>query len=275
MQKGILLLTIFCISCHVNAQYYYNDVVNMNASNSIYLILKKNNIKQVSATSEESDNTPTTGFVYSKIIKNNASLIITHIEMEASGTSDEYDEYLNDHLIKSTDSADNVLNTVEYTYDSLGNILLVKTKTDDTAMDAHTTEQHKWFFSWKAPDSMIRVKDNADTTIVHFKKDEHNNIAEELWTKKERVIEHYYYYYNEKNQLTDIVRFNSKAQQMLPDFLFEYNTNGMLSQLTQVPEGSSDYVIWQYAYDDRGLKIKDVLYNKRQELLGTVTYTYK
>ena len=275
MQKGILLLTIFCISCHVNAQYYYTDVVNMNASNGIYLILKKNNIKQVSATSEESDNTPTTGFVYSKIIKNNASLIITHIEMEASGTSDEYDEYLNDHLIKSTDSADNVLNTVEYTYDSLGNILLVKTKTDDTAMDAHNTELHKWFFSWKTPDSMIRIKDNTDTTTVHFKKDEHNNIAEELWTNKGRVIEHYYYYYNEKNQLTDIVRFNSKAQQMLPDFLFEYNTNGMLSQLTQVPEGSSDYVIWQYAYDDRGLKIKDVLYNKRQELLGTVTYTYK
>jgi hypothetical protein len=62
---------------------------------------------------------------------------------------------------------------------------------------------------------------------------------------------------------------------MLPDFLFEYNTNGILSQLTQVPEGSSDYVIWQYVYGERGLKTKDVLFNKHQELMGTVTYTYR
>ena len=275
MQKGILLLTIFCISYHVNAQYYYNDVVNMSASNNIYLILKKNNIKQVSATSEESDNTPTPGFLYSKVLKNNASLVMTHVEMEAGGTSDEYDEYLNNRLVKYSDSSDNVLTTVNYTYDTLDNIVLVQTKTDDTAMNAHNTELHKWFFTWKSPDSMIRIKDNMDTTVVHFKKDEHNNIAEEIWTKKGRVIEHYYYYYNQKNQLTDIVRFNSKAQQMLPDFLFEYNANGMLSQLTQVPEGSSDYVIWQYVYDERGLKTKDVLFNKHQELMGTVTYTYQ
>jgi hypothetical protein len=45
--------------------------------------------------------------------------------------------------------------------------------------------------------------------------------------------------------------------------------------MTQVPQGSSDYVIWQYVYDERGLKIKDVLFDKRQELLGTVTYTYQ
>jgi hypothetical protein len=28
-------------------------------------------------------------------------------------------------------------------------------------------------------------------------------------------------------------------------------------------------------YDERGLKTQDVLLDKRQELLGTVTYTYK
>ena len=122
---------------------------------------------------------------------------------------------------------------------------------------------------------MIRIKDNADSTIVHFKKDEHQNITEELWLKKGRMIEHYYYYYNDKNQLTDIVRYNIEAQQMLPDFLFEYDENGMLSSLTQVPQGSSDYVVWKYIYDERGLKSKDVLFDKHQELLGTVTYTYR
>jgi len=122
---------------------------------------------------------------------------------------------------------------------------------------------------------MIRIKDKTDSTVVRLKKDDHNNVAEELWIKKRRVIEHYFYYYNSNNQLTDIVRFNNKAQQMLPDFLFEYDANAMLSQLTQIPQGSSDYVIWQYIYDERGLKTKDVLFDKHQQLLGTVTYTYQ
>ena len=62
---------------------------------------------------------------------------------------------------------------------------------------------------------------------------------------------------------------------MLPDFLFEYNDEGVVSQLTQIPQGSSDYIIWQYVYDGRGLKEKDVLFDKRKELLGTITYTYR
>jgi hypothetical protein len=275
MQKGLLALTVLFIFCNCKAQYYYNDVVDLNASKNIYLNLKKNNIHEVSATSVESDNTPTTGFVYSKIIKNNGSLIITHTELESAGPSDEFDTYLNDQLIKSSDSTDSVLTTVDYNYDTLGNILLVQTQTDDTSMNTHSKELHKWFYNGNFLDSMIRIKDDKDTTFVHFKRDEQNNIAEELWLKKGRVIEHYYYYYNEKNQLTDIVRYNAKAQQMLPDFLFEYNEQGMLSQLIQVPQSSSDYVIWQYVYDERGLKIKDVLFDKHKELMGTVTYTYR
>ena len=122
---------------------------------------------------------------------------------------------------------------------------------------------------------MIKIKDKTDSTVIRLKKDENNNIAEELWVKKGRIIEHYYYYYNNKNQLTDVVRFNNKAQQMLPDFLFEYNDNGVVSTLTQIPQGSSDYIIWQYVYESNGLKTKDVLYDKHRQLLGTITYSYK
>jgi len=275
MQKSIVLLTFFFIFYISKAQYYYNDVVDLKASNRIYLNLKKNNVHEVSATSMESDNTPTTGFVYSKLVKNNGALVRTHTELETGGISDEYDTYSNDVLVKSSDSSDNVLTTVDYTYDNAGNILLVQTQTDDTAMNTHSTELHKWFYTGNIPDSMIRIKDKTDSTIVRFKKDDHQNIIEEIWIKKGREIEHYYYYYNDNAQLTDIVRYNSKAQQMLPDFLFEYNENGVISTLTQIPQGSSDYIIWQYIYDERGLKTKDVLFDKRHELLGTVSYTYR
>jgi hypothetical protein len=275
MQKSIAVLTFLFIFCAAKAQYYYNDIVDLKASNNIYLNLKKNNIREVSATSIESDNTPTQGFVFSKIIKNNGALVVTHTEMEVGGVSDDYDTYANDLLVRSSDSADKVLTTVEYTYDNEGKILQVQTQTDDTTMNVHSTELHKWFYNGNTPDSMIKIKDKTDSTIIRFKKDEDQHIAEELWTKRGRVIEHYYYYYNDKGQLTDIVRFNNKAQQMLPDFLFQYNDNGLISMLTQIPQGSSDYVIWQYVYDGRGLKIKDVLFNKHNELLGTVNYTYR
>jgi len=275
MQKSIAVLTFLFTFCIAKAQYYYNDIVDLRASNNIYLNLKKNNIHQVSATSMESDNTPTEGFVFSKIIKNNGALVVTHTEMEASGISDDYDTYTNGLLMTSSDSADKVLTTVLYTYANDGKIFQVQTQTDDTTMNVHSTELHKWFYTGNTPDSMIKIKDQADSTIIHFKKDENQHITEELWTKRGRTIEHYYYYYNDKGQLTDIVRFNNKAQQMLPDFLFEYNDNGVVSTLTQIPQGSSDYVIWQYVYDERGLKIKDVLFDKQKELLGTVNFTYR
>lgn len=275
MQKSVLLLTLLFVFMHCKAQYYYNDIVDLKASNAIYANLIKNNVHEISATSMESDNTPTQGFVYSKIIKNNGALVITHTELETGGISNDSDFYTNGILARSLDSADKVLTTVEYAYDSDDKIVLVKTQTDDTAMNVHSTELHKWFYSESIADSMIKIKDDFDSTIIRFKKDENQNITEELWMKKGTIVEHYYYYYNEKNQLTDIVRFNTKAQQMLPDFLFEYNENGLISQLTQVPQGSSDYVVWQYVYDERALKIKDILFNKHNELLGTVSYNYK
>jgi len=275
MQKAVLALTLLFVFGNANAQFYYNDVVDLKASNRLYANLIKNNIKEVSATSSESDNTPTEGFVYLKSIKNNGALVVTHTEMEAGGVSDDIDTYVNGLLTRSSDSADNVLTTVEYKYDTDGKILTVRTQTDDTAMSTHSTELHQWFYTGTSPDSMLRIKDNRDTTVIRFKKDAQQNITEETWLKRGRMLEHYYYYYNDKNQLTDIVRFNNKAQQMLPDFLFEYNDEGVVSQLTQIPQGSSDYIIWQYVYDGRGLKEKDVLFDKRKELLGTITYTYR
>lgn len=275
MKKSVLLLTLLFACCFAEAQYYYNDIVSVKASNNTYKKYKENNILSVVAKSEESDGSPTTGFVYWKKITDGASRIFTHTELEAAGTSDDIEKYSNDRLVSSQDSSDNVLTLTEYHYDNAGNIELIKTQTEDTAMGTQTVELHQWYYTGNVPDSMIRVKNNTDTTFVRFKKGQNNNISEELWVKKNRIIEHYYYYYNEKNQLTDIVRFNVKARKLLPDFMFDYNDNGTLSQLTQVPQGSSDYVIWKYVYDDRGLKINDVLFDKHQELLGTITYTYR
>ena len=84
-----------------------------------------------------------------------------------------------------------------------------------------------------------------------------------------------FYYYDDKNRLTDIVRFNEKLKQLLPDYIFEYEDNGELSTMTVIPEGSSDYQKWYYKYDDSGLRLAEFCYNKKTELLGKIEYDYE
>src|SRR6478609_5530139 len=134
MQKSLALLTLLFISYYSTAQFYYNDVIDLKASNKMYANIIRNNIHQISATSTENDGTPTKGFAYSKTIQNNGTTAITHTRLETGGVSDDIDMYVNGLLARSQDSADNVLTTVEYTYDSNGKILLVQTQADDTAM---------------------------------------------------------------------------------------------------------------------------------------------
>ena len=120
---------------------------------------------------------------------------------------------------------------------------------------------------------MLRIKDKTDTTVVTFTYDA-GNVAQETWMRKGHVAETYYYYYNTKNQLTDIVRFNIRVRKMLPDFLYEYDEQDRISQMMQVPNGSTDYMVWKYTYNSNNLKEKELLYNKQQQLVGSVEYHY-
>jgi hypothetical protein len=274
--KGSLATVVFFFIFKISlCQYFYNDIISLKQSNEIYATLKKNNIKLVTAESLESDDTPTPGFFYKRQLVNNAAMVVTSISLAATGATETLEYYANNLLSKSVDSSVNVITKVNYQYDKQSRIEIIETQTDDTSRNMHSTEIHHWFYTNNIPDSMLRIKDSTDTTVVHFKKDDKYNIIEEIWLRKNSVIEHYFYYYDDRSELTDIVRYNTRAKQMLPDFLFAYNVNGTLSQLTQIPQGSSDYVIWQYVYDDKGLKAKDVLFDKHQQLLGTITYTYQ
>ena len=84
----------------------------------------------------------------------------------------------------------------------------------------------------------------------------------------------YYYYYDEKNRLTDIVRYNPRARRLLPDYVFEYDEDGRVSTVIIVPETGSDYEKWFYSYYENGLKGQEACYNKRQELQGRIEYQY-
>ncbi|MGN6617962.1 MAG: hypothetical protein ACTHJ5_12380 [Ilyomonas sp.] len=239
------------------------------------MALKNNHVTKVRATSYENTNTPVNDFMLEQDISPDAKTITIHSSYPSSGSTVTITQYENDKLVKTYDSSGNVVTTTSYVYDDEGRLKTISTQTDDAFMDSHSHEVHQWFYDNGTPSYMLRIKDNADTTNIRFIKDEEGNIGQENWIKKGRTIESYYYYFNDKNELTDIVRYNSRAKKMLPDFLYEYAANGRVDQMTQMPAGSSNYMIWKYVYNDKGLKQKELLYNKQNQLVGRIEFQYQ
>ncbi len=275
MKKTVCLLVLCYISIAGKAQYYYNDIVAAKISQQQYLVLKNNKIRIVTATSRESNNQATENFKLEQQISPDAKTIKLYTSYPAAGTSVTTNYYDNDRMVKTIDSNTNVITTTSFQYDNSGNINSILIETNDAVMDSHSKELHEWKYEQGKPVLMLKIKDNTDTTRIEFNLDEQGNIAQENWKRKGRVIERYYYYYNDKNQLTDIVRYNSRAKKLLPDFLFEFDANGRMTQMTQVPTGSNNYLVWKYVYNEKGLKQREVLLNKQNELVGTIEYQYQ
>jgi hypothetical protein len=76
--------------------------------------------------------------------------------------------------------------------------------------------------------------------------------------------------------LTDVVRYNDRAKQLLPEYMFEYSASDQVIQKITVPSNNSDYLIWRYQYNPQGLKIKEVVYSKhdKRNPLGKIEYQY-
>ncbi len=272
--KTAVLLILLLATINVYSQYYYNDVVTTQQTNEQYLLLKKNHIQQVSAKSYESDGEVTTDFLLEQTITANGSEITTTSDFPSTGKSLAQSFYLNDKISKTVTNSDNVASTVTYNYDG-DNLKSITTQTEDTFMNSSSVETHLWFYENNKPTKMLLIKNNNDTTTVELTKDEHGDIAEERWRKKGRLLENYFYYYNEQHKFTDIVRFNTKAQRLLPDFLFEYDDSGRLIQFTQIPVSSDNYLVWHYEYGANGLKEKELCFNKQKQPVGSIEYTYR
>jgi hypothetical protein len=157
-----------------------------------------------------------------------------------------------------------------------GLIQKITLTTTDTAMKSTLTEVHEWTYNEAGqPQSMLKIKNRTDTTVIELIKDEQGLIVEERWKRKNRVVETYYYYYDTNKQLTDIVRYNTRLKKLLPDFQYEYDANGRVNKMTQLAMNTNSYFIWQYVYNEKGLKQKEVGFDKDRRMIGRIEYTYE
>ncbi len=275
IQQVLTTTLLILFSAAANAQYYYKDILSNKQLIAEMTQLKEQKIRTVSLKSYEDDGSPSEGFFGEKKINRNYTTVQTFTKSFVTGASEFITSFNNKgQLLQTLDSSDISSSTSTYSYtsdDKIKSIVSVIRSADDD-FNNEIREEHLYEYSTKGlPEKMIRIKNSGDSTMFIFSTDEKDNISIEKNTK---TGDTYYYYYDNKNRLTDVVRLNQFNQKMLPDYIFEYNNAGLITQMTTTEEGGSYYYIWRYTYEN-GLRVKEKCYSKEKRLMGTIEYEYK
>lgn len=270
-----LLATLFFYEA--NSQYYYKDIVaaaDLNRQMKTYI---SNGVHKVTATGITPEGTASSDFseLY-EISSNGTSLkITTRINRTVSSLRHSFND--RGFLTSTVDSAAGVKSISTYTYDASGKIISISNSATDADSSAEfsQTEIHQYIYKDGKLEKMWRIINKTDSLEVKFVVDSNGNVLEERNYRRGVFTDPIYYYYDGKNRLTDIVRFNYKANRLLPDYLFEYDANDRVIQKITTTSGNNlGYVTWRYLFDERGLKTKEALFNKEKQLQGRIDYSY-
>ncbi len=276
MIKHLIIASIVLLSSKVsNAQFYYKDIVSNLQLKAEMAKLKEMKYRSVKITSFEDDGKPSDGFLINKSINKHYTSVETFTRTSGSSASVVTSSFTKEGLLlKTIDSSAIAVNSSVYTYDEQGRIKNIQSKvhSNDDDFVNEIKEDHNYQYDEKGVlQKMYRIKNGSDTIIILFSADEQNNITIEKDTKSGST---YYYYYDSKKRLTDVVHLNPFNQQLLPDYIFEYNNVGNITQMTSTEEGGTYYYVWKYMYAD-GLRIREKCFSKERRLLGTIEYEYK
>src|SRR5665647_3485411 len=235
MGKPILitLLLLTAITSTNKAQYYYKDIVSNKQVLAEKTVLKEQKTRNILVHSFEGNGESSPGFFCEKKISKDYRRIETYTKSNITGKA-LLTAYYNDkdQLIQSTDSSELSVTTSLYQYDDKGNItsIISNSHSNDDDFATRLVEEHQYIYDVKGrPVKMLRIRNQKDSSMVIFTLDENGNITDENDMGKNG--KHYYYYYNDKNRLTDIVKFNVVKGKLLPDFIFEYNSAGQVTQM--------------------------------------------
>lgn len=280
--KNTLLLSLLLMSLSLPAQYYYNDIIATRETNRQMQTYLANKVSTVAATGYDQRGMKATDFSEYQEVKENgkalkASSIIT---LNKAVIYSRFDDKA--RIISMTDSTSGIASTTTYTYDEAGRLSRIQNTIRDSANDFNQVETHIWTYDNAGkPARMWRLISNADlgpsdSLEIRFITDDNGNTGEEHTYRKGYETGYLYYYYDERNRLSDIVRYNNKVRKLLPDLMFEYDDNDrVIQKFTTVSNANmGSYLIWRYIYDERGLKVKEALFNNEKEMTGKIDYTY-
>ena len=279
--KSFLLTTIVFLSLSAHSQYYYNDIIGTQETNRQMKAYRDNKVVTMSAAGSDPRGVKASDFSeYHEVRENGKALKSSSIiNLNKTVIYSRFDDQ--GRVISMTDSSTAIESVTTYTYDGAGKITLVQNTIRDRDNNFNQVETHQWLYDVNGKPSkmwrLIKSSENnyTDSLEIRFVNDEKGNTGEERTYRKGSETGYLYYYYDDNNRLTDIVRFNYKANRLLPDYLFEYDDNDRVIQKITTTSGNNlGYLTWRYLFDEKGLKTKEALFNKDKQLQGRIDFSY-
>lgn len=275
--KSILIVVFLTVFTAADAQYYYKDIIGTMESNRLLQTYRVQKVLSVSATGIKPDGSRSDEFKEEQLFSAAVNQLKISTVTEEAGSSTFY--YLIDaggNVITTIDSGTYVVSKRQFIYNEKKLPARIKFEVSSADKNINETEEHIWVYNTNdKPVKMFRIKNGSDTVTIHLQLDESGNVIEEKPIVRGAEGEPVLYYYDDLNRLTDIVRYNTKAQMLLPDYMFEYDEkNNVIQKITTVPGKQTGYIIWRYLYNETGLKTKEAVYNRDKELTGKIEYKY-
>ena len=269
-------LALLGLAIVARSQYYYKDIILTAQISANYRLLKGNKVTKVSFGAFIQNQQVQDGINLEQTVNAQKNTVVTYTNTTASGES-WLSAFYNESglLVNTVDSSKETTSNTIYSYDAQNRITRISNTS--VAKDNSTlTETHEWSYTAAGQaQKMVKIKNDSDTTFVKFTLDENGNVSEEQVTRNKYSLGTTHYYYDASHRLTDIARYNKRADRILPDYIFEYNDASQLTQMIVVPDGSSDYQTWKYTYNTQSLKQQEVCFNKQKQMVGKVEYMYE
>ena len=275
MKKFLLFAALIC-SFASKAQYYYQDIIGTADIMNRMKVYRDARVQSMTATGYDTRGAKTPDFNEWQEVQNNGKLLkVTN--RNGRDVSRQYYSFDDaGKLVSLRDSSRQIETTSVYAYNSKGNLEQISVSVKDSLQEFNRNEVRNWQYDEKArPIKLIRIVNNIDTSVYNLMIDEDGNVGEERLFRITNSADPVYYYYDDKNRLSDIVRYNKRAQRLLPDVMFEYDDQDrVIQRITTLSTIEPDYLTWRYLFNEKGLKSKEALFSKTAELKGRIDYTY-
>jgi len=282
LTKKIILggLFLLAIAGHSQAQYYYQDIYNTRQTADNMALLKEHNVRVQVVLSLDASMETDNDFKCQRVLTPNYRQMRSITQSRATGLSIMTSTFSNNgRLMKTTDSTESSISTIQYRYDTAGRLVDIQSLSVSQAPGGgkvRITDNRTYIYDTEGRlTSMIHKKSLGDSTTVLFKTDEQGRVTEEQEYGKTIRSTRIYYNYDSQGRLTDVLRYHPVKKRMLPDYMFEYDAQQRLAQMTTVNAETADYTIWKYMYDKAGLPDREECYGKGKELLGMIKYKYE
>ncbi|RFS20644.1 hypothetical protein DVR12_18960 [Chitinophaga silvatica] len=278
MKKGFLLvISALTFTAKGYSQYFFQDIYNTQQTMATMALLKENKIKTQQVQTLDANMEIDKDFRCERSVNPTYRQMKSQTQSSATGYSALISSFSpKGELSKTVDSSGASITTTQYRYDNSGRLLTVSSTSIARSNKMRFDESRNYIYdtSGRLQQMVQRKSGTGDSLVVVFKTDSVGHVIEEMELKG-GIGKRVFYNYDKEGRLTDVYRYQAAKKKMLPDYIFEYNSQGKLTKMTTVNAQTSTYTIWEYEYQPDGLPSKEICYGKGKELLGLVKYGYE